>query len=528
MKSKLPLLGLLICMSVLAQDYISYSAPELLDYDELVQLSKDEEFPPELAQKLENITHQAFVSNEAWYKGARPLELDLPGLGKSMRVVIWNIERGVTLDKVKMLFTDADAFLDEALANPNNEEKDNFDLDKLREHVQILQEADILIINEVDLGMPRSKYREVAKEFGEAINMNWAFAVEFVEIDPVVLGLEGFDDVEDEETREELEKKFQEVDKERIRALHGTAIFSRYPIRQATAHPFSFQPYDWYHAEKGIRPTEKGIRGAANILGDDLNREMRRGGRTTLTVHLDVPSLEGGVLTVVSPHLENRTKPKNRQIQMAEVLDFIKDISSPVIVAGDLNTTGGDSESFAIEKKLAKKAKEPDTWVNMGVKAATGVGFMYDVLKFGFKYTKNVSDPTVQSVPFFAPNKEQKFFDRIEDYRFADGTAFDFRGDEERTAAGNGGTLGNSNMRMSKGFAATYGWVITIGVIGRYKLDWFFVKSGYLENPRDKEGSYRFAPHFSRVMHDVNSALEEELSDHSPMAIDLPFNDPEI
>ena len=55
-----------------AQDYVSDSEPKLFSYDELVQLSLDQEMSPELAEKLRLITTTPFVSNEAYLNGARP------------------------------------------------------------------------------------------------------------------------------------------------------------------------------------------------------------------------------------------------------------------------------------------------------------------------------------------------------------------------------------------------------------------------------------------------------------------------
>jgi hypothetical protein len=558
---RLSLLALLLVLPAAAQEYTRFSEPEFFSYEELVTLSQDAPFKPDLAKKLETITTTPFISNEAHYRGAKPRKLEVQGLGHSLRVVFWNIERGVMLDDIILLFTDKDAFLEkvaqsraqqadaqdsEETASPSGQESaesrkglklgpraggvdpyENIDMDKLADDVEILQAADVIVLNEVDWGMPRSDYREVIVDLGRALNMNWAFAAEFIEIDPVVLGLENFHDVEDEEERKKL-LELTRADKERLRAVHGTAILSRYPIRDAAVRPFRMRAYDWYRKEKGIRPVEKGFRVGSTLIGSPMAREMRRGGRTTLTVELDVPELPEKRLTVVSPHLENRTKPKNRQRQMREVLDQVKGIRNPLIVAGDLNTTGGDSEAFRLERHLYKKYTEVDTWVNQGVKWGTGVGLGYDVLKFGFKFTKNVSDPTAKSVPFLAPNKEHNLFAMVEKFRFDDGTVFDFRGVAERTSNGNAGTLASSNQRAPKGFSHTYEFVITLGVLGKYKLDWIFVKS-YLEQTRNKQGPYAFAPHFARTMPRVNFALREQpLSDHNPMAVDLPLSEPAI
>ncbi|MCZ6877017.1 MAG: endonuclease/exonuclease/phosphatase family protein [Acidobacteria bacterium] len=538
------MLGLaLLSQDLTAQQYTRYSAPEMFSYQELLTLSQDQEFEPDLSEKLRRITTTPFLSNEAYYRGAKPNRPDIENLGSSLRLVFWNIERGIRLDEIKLLFTDREGFLEEvkktrekaaeqldtdSSAQNQDEEPvavEPVEMTELADRIDILQSADVIVLNEVDWGMKRSGYRAVIQELGEALNMNWAYGVEFVEIDPTLLGTATFESVEDEQERQEL-IEYSAVDKERLRALHGTAILSRYPIRQAELRPFEFQPYDWYREEKGLRLGEKGIRAGARLIGEELYREMRRGGRTTLLVHLDVPDLSEQKLTVVSPHLENRTKPQNRRQQMGEVLGWIQEINNPVVIAGDLNTTTGDSQSFKLERHLYKKYGGADFWVNQGIKYGTGVGLVYDLLKWGFNFTKNQSDPTSKHVPFVAPNHEQKLFTELEDFRFADGRAFDFRGDPEHTSNGLRGTLANSNQREEKGFAHTYEFVITVGVVGKYKLDWILVKS-YSEQPRNEEGSYRFAPHFARTLKSVNFAFgAHQLSDHNPMSVDLPFGDP--
>jgi len=136
------------------------------------------------------------------------------------------------------------------------------------------------------------------------LNMNWAYGVEFLEIDPKQLGTDTFEDGEDEAARQQLLQEFH-VDKERLRALHGNAILSRYPIRSARLIPFTVG-YDWFKESK-IRPLEKGKRKAAILIGEDLLREVRRGQRTTLFVDLDVPEAPNQRLTIASTHLATVT-----------------------------------------------------------------------------------------------------------------------------------------------------------------------------------------------------------------------------
>src|SRR5664279_4478243 len=86
-------------------------SPRLFTYDELVQLSLDQPLSPELAEKLQTITTTPFINNEAYYRGAKPRPLEVKGIGPSLRVAEWNIERGITLDDIQLFLTDKDAFM---------------------------------------------------------------------------------------------------------------------------------------------------------------------------------------------------------------------------------------------------------------------------------------------------------------------------------------------------------------------------------------------------------------------------------
>jgi endonuclease/exonuclease/phosphatase family metal-dependent hydrolase len=512
---------------------VRYSAPELLTFDELALLSVNEPLPLRLMDKLDQILHTPFISNEAHYRGIQPRIPTVPGLGPSLRVLLWNIERGVHLDEILLLLTDAEGFLrasgkraprfrSDLMGQPPDEDPSDAE-SSLAEQVRILQEADVLVLNEVDWGMRRSGYREVVRELGDALGMNWAYGVKFVEVDPAHLKTNGLMNFEAGERALLLDALAAE--RQKLRGLQGTAVLSRYPIRAAWVRPFELQPYDWFHDEKRLPPLERGRRAAFNLMGDRLVREMRRGGRMTLLVELEVPQLPEGRLAIVAPHLENRTSPGNRRRQMEELLRWIRHIPFPVVLAGDLNTMGFDGNSWSLGWKLHRILVQTDFWVNRGIKHLLGIGWMFDLFKTGFNLTKNQSDPTARHIPLVAPNSERGLFNTLRDFRFDDGGAFDFRGDPGRTSNGLGGHLANSNQRASKGYAHTYEFVRTLGTVGKYKLDWIFVKA-YLEEAEDRDGPYRFAPHFARTLRTVNFALGQPLSDHQPMTVDLPFGEP--
>jgi hypothetical protein len=296
---------------------------------------------------------------------------------------------------------------------------------------------------------------------------------------------------------------------------------------EARLEPFPTAGYDWYRGErKTLDPLEKGKRiGAEAAFLEKTVRQIRRGRRTSLIVTLDVPDLKEKKLTVAATHLESNALPKICCKQMEELLSLLRDIRNPVIIAGDLNTTGRDSSPTTIKKQIYQRLGSAEFWANTGVKYATGFGLLYDVVRVSLNTYKNQDDPTAMNIPLVGLNPEEHMFSMLEHFRFRDGLAFDFRGNKNRTINGTQNTLADSNQRDTKGFATTYEFERVLGIVGKMKLDWILAKA-YLKNPRDDDGSYRFAPQFARTMESVNYALATRLSDHNPISVDLPFGKP--
>ncbi len=525
--------ALLVPYSSSAQEYVRESIPTLFTYDELVHLGQDQELSPELAEKLHVITTTPFVNNEAYLNGERAKPLDVPAIGPSLRVAFWNIERGLELDYIELFLKDKDAFMakikhEREEAKANKKTIRSVDLEKIPEQIEILKSADVWILNEVDWGVKRTDYREVIRELGKALNMNWAYGVEFLEVDSKQLGTDTFDDGETPEQQRQLLEEFK-VDKDRLRALHGNAVLSRYPIRSARLVPFTVG-YDWFQESK-IRPMEKAKRKAGVLIGEDLLREVRRGQRMTLFVDLDIPDAPHQRVTIASTHLENRAKPKIRRQQMAELLNTVKELPNPVIIAGDMNTTGSDATPTSVENMLYKRYGSLDFWTTKGIQWSTGVGLLYS----GAKAAMSLSgiqyriDPTSANIPGASANLERAFFNSLEKFRFADGNSIDFRGVPQRTINNTAGTLADSNQRGGAGFIPTFNAELIWGKVklAKYKLDWFFVRAN-IDSPRDTKGSYLFAPHFPRTLVDLNNCPPEAIADHSPMTIDLPYHEPSL
>jgi hypothetical protein len=306
--------------------------------------------------------------------------------------------------------------------------------------------------------------------------------------------------------------------------MHGTAILSRYPIRKATLRPLPVC-YDWYAGEKKeISELESARRKGADLaFMERITREIRRGGRTALIVELAVPESPTGAVTVVAPHLENKCKPECRAKQALQILDWIKSDPNPVIIGGDLNTTGSDNAPVSVKKVLTDRVKDPDKWAIEALKWSTGAP---TILLMPLNMMRNKNDPTGFDVPVVSRKKESKLFKEHEDFYFEDGSQFDFRGEDARSAEGRGGTLSDSNQRAGKGFEYTFALAKTYGgLVGEYKLDWFFVK-GFARDGDKPGGKYQFAPHFAWTLMELNSAPVESLSDHAPITIDLPLTEP--
>ncbi len=305
--------------------------------------------------------------------------------------------------------------------------------------------------------------------------------------------------------------------------MHGTAILSRYPIRDARILRFSVC-YDWYGEEKEeIAKLEVGRRLAADrVFLERVSRQVRLGNRMTLIANIDVPESSTGVVTVAAPHLENQAKPKCRQQEMRELLEDLKAVRNPLILGGDLNTTGGDGAPMSISREIARRVKNPHFWARQAITWFTPVSLPRMFL-MPANYFKNFQDPTAVSIPVVASNGERGLFRQMGKFRFADGGRFDFEGDAGRSEGNRKGTLSNSNERAKKGFTTTYSFRRDFkGLVGRMRLDWFMIKPPGRER-NGAEGRHPFEPYFGRTLAAVNTAVPGQISDHHPMVVDLPL-----
>jgi endonuclease/exonuclease/phosphatase family metal-dependent hydrolase len=189
-----------------------------------------------------------------------------------VRIVAWNIERGKRFEPLVAL---------------------------LEEHPS-LADADVLLLNEVDLGMGRSGNRHVARELAAALGMRYVFANSHVVLAPGDWNERGHEEPN-------------------TLALHGNAILSRFPIS-------SFRAASLPERNDKFEALEK-----------------RLGEKRTLICDLELPL---GRTTVALVHLDPFCNSRHRANQMKRVLaELERDSAERVLLGGDLNTHTEDFSS---------------------------------------------------------------------------------------------------------------------------------------------------------------------------------------
>lgn len=498
---------------------IRLQEPDYLTHQEAVTLSQNQNGQPDdtLSKKLETFWRTPVISNEAWFSGIRPVQQSTPHLGPILRVASWNIEKSLHIREAIAALQSEESYL--PLIDPRKAPEGSQKRRTMLRQRERLATADVIFLQEMDIGVTRSNYIDAARELAKALGMNYAYAAQSLEVDPVQLGLEPHPDL----------PPFQAS---KYKGVFGSAILSRYPILKVETFQLKHQPYDWYSnelQEHGI--IEKGRRlGSAIVFENEITREVKIGGRNFFRVDIAVPQVPGGVVTLINNHLEIKTRPQHRQQQMEEILGYIKDIPHPIIMAGDHNSAPEDLSPTSLKRIVKRQVDNPS---NLLSTAATICDLVIDVVVPYYRERgiinsiKNYQNPLAIDIPILLPNSVRGLFEAVEEHRFHDGTAFDFRGDRQHSINRRGGILANSNEKRFWGHRTTFSVRRPIGMIGRYRLDWIFVRSGKLKHPREKNASYWFAPHFGETLAEFNEALNPKISDHRPIIIDLPLSEPE-
>ena len=236
--------------------------PELLKFESIEETEKSnvyQKIEPEIQRILNAVVQENFAPESA-------------ADSKTIRALAWNIERGNRFNGIVA-----------ALENHPD-----------------LKDKDLLLLTELDYGMARSGNRFVAQELARELKLNYAFA-------PVYIALQKGSGIEEFAAGENT------------KSLHGLAMFSKYPIKNAHAVALPNGKDKMFGKEKRL--------GYLRALVADI--EHKNGDFRAVTIHLDAHSSR-----------------RHRQLQMRIVLEHLETLPAlPVIIGGDWNTTTYNAQS---------------------------------------------------------------------------------------------------------------------------------------------------------------------------------------
>src|SRR6202007_3383844 len=180
----------------------------------------------------------------------------------SIRIVDWNIDRGVQLRSIVDFLGDTN--------------------------------ADICILQEVDVNARRTHHLNIAQEIARKLRLNYVFGREFVEL-----------------TQGSKSNP----------AYHGQATLSPWKISKPRIIHFKRQSDFWN--PRWYKPKLQTF-------------QERLGGRIALAAEISVPGVS---MICYNLHLESRSNDELRIAQLNEVLQdaAVYDSTQPVVIAGDLN-----------------------------------------------------------------------------------------------------------------------------------------------------------------------------------------------
>ncbi len=313
-QSLIILITLALCItSVKANQCKTFAGFDFLNYNELGKLvDKENEIPDAINKKYQILLNTVFCNSDHSNPDNQIKLKQHPKIKEDyFRISHWNIERGMNLDAIIALLKRPEHYF-QYMAKEKIKNEDELD-----DEIKMLQDTDILSLNEVDLGMPRTGYRSVVQELAKALKANYAFVPEFIELDPEFL-------------------KAPQINKTKFRGIHGNAIISKYPIEKVSVIRLC-DCYDWFGEEKEkLSFLEKARRSSSKlVIEEKIETELRKGSRVALIADIRLPNNQ--IITVVNVHLENRTQPECRVKQISEILARVKKQSNPVILAGDMN-----------------------------------------------------------------------------------------------------------------------------------------------------------------------------------------------
>jgi hypothetical protein len=148
-----------------------HQEPAFPTYDEALVLMKNPEPQGKLKSKLDTLWRTPIIDNSAYLTGKRPTEASTPTLGNFLRVASWNIEKSLHINSAAEALSSQAAYeemLTEQKRRPGN-----------RAHAELLRQrerlatADVIFLQEMDIGVSRSDYVDATRALAKALGMRW-------------------------------------------------------------------------------------------------------------------------------------------------------------------------------------------------------------------------------------------------------------------------------------------------------------------------------------------------------------------
>jgi endonuclease/exonuclease/phosphatase family metal-dependent hydrolase len=255
-----------------------------------------------------------------------------PSGNSVIRATAWNIERGIRFESIMRV---------------------------LQEH-PLISESDVFLLTELDYGMARTDNRFVAREIAERLKLNYVFT-------PCYINLNKGSGLEVHTTGENTQ------------ALHGNALFSRYPLTRAH------------------------LLALPNGKDKMKDNEKRLGSQTAAIADVEHPA---GTVRMVSLHLDAHSTQRHRHRQMKIVLDHLDTLRPqlPVLIGGDWNTSTYNSRRavysiagffrrvmMGVGHVIENHYLHPERWFERGL--------FKELEKRGYDYA-NLNEPGAGTFPY--------------------------------------------------------------------------------------------------------------------------------
>lgn len=241
--------------------------PQLLPFDSTEEMERSEVY-----QKIKDEANRVLTTVVQENFADLSQQPALADGADRVKTVAWNIERGNRFEGI---------------------------VEALKTHPD-LSKKDLLLLTELDYGMVRSGNRFVARELAQELKLNYAFVTCY-------LALQKGSGVE------------SEIEGENTKAIHGLAMFSRYPM--TNVHSI----------------------GLPNSIDKMRGKEKRLGTLRALIADIEHPA---GTFRAITVHLDAHSSRAHRQLQMRILTDHLATLPElPTIIGGDWNTTTYNAQS---------------------------------------------------------------------------------------------------------------------------------------------------------------------------------------